>query len=147
MPVITQGKNNWKLIAIIVALAIFAGTEILTYISNFNSDLTFLSFFLEGKKPDQNIRINNEEIKKIFIVKYPQYSDTLSVRIEKETENYARGSVNFVTGKPGGIFLAVKSDNKWQVVHDGNGQIPCSLSIYGFPPDMLSDCATTVPSN
>lgn len=147
MPVITKGKNNWRLVLIVVVLAVFVGIELLTYINNFNSDMTFLSFFLEGKKPDQKIRINQEAIKKIFTEKYPQYAETLSVRIEKETENYARGSVNFITGNPGGIFLAVKSDNKWQVVHDGNGQIPCSLSIYGFPSDMLSDCITTVPSN
>jgi hypothetical protein len=32
-------------------------------------------------------------------------------------------------------------DGGWQIVFDGNGQIPCTLSTYGFPADMLSDCA------
>jgi len=82
----------------------------------------------------------NKGIQKLFVDKYPNYAETLSVNIDKETKNYVRGSVNFVVGAPGGLFLAVKSDDKWQIVHEGNGQIPCSLSDYGFPSDMLLDC-------
>jgi len=55
MPIITKGKNNWKIIIILVVLAIFVGAELLAYISNFNSDMTFLSFFLDEKKPDKKI--------------------------------------------------------------------------------------------
>jgi len=55
MSIITQGKNNWKFILIVVVLAIFAGVEILINVSSYNSDLIFLSFFNEGKKPEKNI--------------------------------------------------------------------------------------------
>lgn len=82
-----------------------------------------------------------EEIQKLFAEKYPKYAKTVSISINQETGNYARGSVIFETGAPGGIFLVAKIDGKWQIVHDGNGQIPCSLSKYGFPNEMLSDCA------
>lgn len=80
-------------------------------------------------------------IRELFAQKYPKYAGTVSVTIEKQTENYARGSVIFETGAPGGIFLAAKTNGEWNVVFDGNGQIPCSLSSYGFPGDMLSDCS------
>lgn len=83
----------------------------------------------------------SESIKKIFIEKYPQYSQTISIIINLETTDHARGSVSFVSGEPGGIWLAAKINGEWQVVHDGNGQIPCDLSKYGFPSEMLVDCS------
>jgi len=82
----------------------------------------------------------SETLKKLFVEKYPKYSQTISVKINKETENHARGSVSMVSGQPGGIFLAVKTNGEWQIVHDGNGEIPCDLSNFGFPENMLSDC-------
>jgi len=85
----------------------------------------------------------NKEIQQLFIEKYSNYAETVLVNIEKETKNYVRGSVSFVVGVPGGLFLAVKSNNKWQIVYEGNGQIPCSLFDYGFPSDMLYDCAAS----
>ncbi len=60
--------------------------------------------------------------------------------IIQEAENHTR-HVIFETGMPGGIFLAAKVDNKWQLVFDGNDAITCTLSQYGFPQEMLSDCA------
>lgn len=83
----------------------------------------------------------SEALKQLFAEKYPKYSETVTVSMDKETQDHARGSVSFETGKPGGLFLAAKIDAKWQIVFDGNGQISCDLSKYGFPADMLSDCA------
>jgi hypothetical protein len=82
-----------------------------------------------------------ETIRQVFAGKYPKYGETLSVRINKETTGHARGSVTFVDGEPGGLFLAAKIDDQWQIVYEGNGAIPCNLSKYGFPNDMLADCA------
>ncbi|HPI67363.1 MAG TPA: hypothetical protein PKZ16_02380 [bacterium] len=83
----------------------------------------------------------SELIRDIFRAKYDRYAGTLSVTINQEAENHIRGEVIFESGMPGGIFLATKIDNDWQVVHEGNGEIPCSLSKYGFPSEMLTDCA------
>jgi hypothetical protein len=80
-------------------------------------------------------------IRELLIAKYPKYANTLTIKINQETENNARGSVSFVEGEAGGIFLAAKVNGIWQVVYDGNGQIPCTLSSYGFSKEMLSDCA------
>ncbi len=82
-----------------------------------------------------------DKIKEIFIAKYDRYTETLKVTVNQETENYARGSVSFESDMPGGLFLAAKVDGQWQVVHEGNGAIPCTLSSYGFPEEMLNDCA------
>lgn len=73
--------------------------------------------------------------------KYPENAGTISVNISKETAEHARGSVSFAEGMAGGNWLAAKVNGEWQLVFDGNGQIPCSLSSYGFPADMLNDCA------
>lgn len=82
-----------------------------------------------------------EAIKLILAAKYPKYARTLSVTINKETADHARGSIGFAPGGTGGIFLAAKVEGDWQVVYDGNGEIPCTLSSYGFPAEMLADCA------
>ncbi len=81
-----------------------------------------------------------DELTELFAEKYPKYDDTISVNIEKETENHARGGVVFVEGMPGGVFLATKVDGQWQIVFDGNGAISCELSEYGFPSEMIEDC-------
>lgn len=82
-----------------------------------------------------------EAITQLFKDKYPKYAATVSVTINQETENHVRGDVIFEKGAPGGIFFATKVDEKWQIVHDGNGAIPCKLVTYGFPTEMLTDCA------
>lgn len=83
----------------------------------------------------------NDTIKQLFSEKYPQYAETLSVDIKQEDENHLRGEINFEIGAPGGIFLATKTNDVWEIVFDGNGAIPCSLVEYGFSEEMLSDCS------
>jgi hypothetical protein len=96
-----------------------------------------------AEKPSTNTSSDSAQssIQKLFAEKYPTYADTVSVKISSETESHARGSVSFAVGEPGGLFLAAKIDGNWKIVHDGNGQIPCTLSAYGFPAEMLIDCA------
>ena len=79
-------------------------------------------------------------ITSLFIKKFPEYADVLTIDIQKQTGTHARGNVSFGQGVPGGYFLARKTDNEWEIVQDGNGAIPCSLSEKVFPKDMISDC-------
>jgi hypothetical protein len=81
-----------------------------------------------------------EEIRAVLAAKYPKYADTLTVSLTQERGDYVRGGVSFAPGAPGGIFLAARVNGQWQIAHDGNGQIPCTLSSSGFPADMLVDC-------
>lgn len=88
--------------------------------------------------PEENTK---NTIEGLFAEKYPKYSDTLSVRIDQSESDYIRGLVIFEQGAPGGIFFAKKFDTRWMIVHEGNGAIPCLLSDYGFPKEMLTDCS------
>lgn len=49
-----------------------------------------------------------EELRQLFIEKYPKYAETLIVNITQESENHCRGGVIFKTGAPGGNFLVAK---------------------------------------
>jgi len=91
--------------------------------------------------PESSISTTKRTLEQLFGQKYPTYADSVTVSITQEDESHARGNVIFVTGEPGGLFLATKIDGAWQIVHDGNGEIPCSLAEYGFPEEMISDCA------
>jgi len=82
-----------------------------------------------------------ETIQRLFEEKYSDNAGNTSVYVDVEAGDFARGSVSFAEGMGGGLWLAARINGQWQIVHDGNGQIPCSLSSYGFPPDFLSDCS------
>lgn len=81
-----------------------------------------------------------DQLKQVFAQKYPQFATTIDITISKESGNHVRGGVSMVAGEPGGIFLAAKKDAGWEIVFEGNGVIPCTLSDLGFPPEMLADC-------
>jgi len=80
-----------------------------------------------------------EELQKIFIRKYPKYADTAQVVVDQEAGNYARGSIIFENGAPGGLFLAVKNEGLWKIVFEGNGAPDCVKlrTEYGFPDALL----------
>lgn len=86
-------------------------------------------------------RGSGDDIQAAFTKKYPKYAKSVAVSVNQELGDFARGSVSFASDEGGGNFLATKISGEWQIVFDGNGQIPCSLSQYGFPADMLFDCA------
>lgn len=80
-----------------------------------------------------------EEIQKLFVEKYPKYIQTMTTIVNQEIGNYVRGSVSFVPGEPGGVFLAAKVNGKWQLVFDGNGSVDCNnlRTEYNFPNEIL----------
>ncbi|MFA6097828.1 MAG: hypothetical protein WC788_09485 [Candidatus Paceibacterota bacterium] len=69
-----------------------------------------------------------EVIRKKLAEKYDKPVSEVNVSVSKSDADHAAGSVLFGQGGPGegGIFLAVKIENEWQVVFDGNGSIDCS---------------------
>lgn len=83
----------------------------------------------------------NFVIQQLFVKKYPQYADTIRVGVTSETSSHVRGMVIMMPDVGGNIFLATKIDGQWQIVFDDNGAISCDLSRYGFPAEMLEDCA------
>ena len=81
------------------------------------------------------------EVQRILANKYHKALSDVSVTVTKSDSSYAAGGVMFGQGGPGegGIFLAVKTGGKWEVVYDGNGSIDCNKmrQQYRFPDEIL----------
>ncbi|MCX6785773.1 MAG: hypothetical protein NTZ18_02900 [Candidatus Komeilibacteria bacterium] len=85
--------------------------------------------------------LSAEKITAALAEKYHKPVTDVFVKIDKENTQYARGEVSFApAGGEGGMFLAVKTGDNWQLVYDGNGSIDCNKikQTYQFPADMLT---------
>ncbi len=93
--------------------------------------------------------ITAQLIKEILARKYQKAISELTVRVDKNTDNHAAGSVRFgPEGTPGGLWFAAKTDNGWELVYDGNGIIPCdAINKYNFPEDIVPQCLDTKNNN
>ena len=119
------------------------GNQIAFCIFADNSECEEWKFFRAQCQPASQAEDINKEIKQLFIQKYNKAQDEVSITINQQTPNYARGGVKF--GRDGigegGIFLATNTEGYWELVFDGNGMIPCSLlEGYDFPEVMVPDC-------
>jgi hypothetical protein len=66
-------------------------------------------------------------------------ASTLTVVIEQETSNHARGNVD------NGYFLTAKVNGNWVIIADGQGAIDCNVvNQYGFPASMVPECAGSI---
>lgn len=75
-----------------------------------------------------SISVISQIVKEKLAEKYNKPLSDVNVTVTKTDATHAAGSVLFGKGGPGegGIFLAVKIDNAWQVVFDGNGNVDCA---------------------
>lgn len=82
-----------------------------------------------------------EEITKLFAEKYNKKIEDVNLTINKQVEDYLSGGVKFGADQnaEGGIFLAMKVNDVWQLVYDGNGSIDCQKmrGEYKFPDEIL----------
>lgn len=81
-----------------------------------------------------------QEIQNFLAKKYDKSFDEVEIIVSKQTENHASGSVSLGQGPgEGGLFLARKDGNTWEVVFDGNGDIDCvqMRQELGFPDEIL----------
>jgi putative hemolysin len=100
---------------------------------------------VQQKETTVDINQITATLKQLFADKYKKKIADVSVTINQATNDYARGGVKLSAAKTaeGGNFLAVKVNGSWQIIFDGNGSINCNLKEqYGFPDEMLSDCAS-----
>ncbi len=83
----------------------------------------------------------SQEIQYLLAKKYNKPVEEVKITISKQDDNYAGGSVLFGQGGPGegGMFLARKVENIWEVVFDGNGNVDCNKmrQEFGFPDSIL----------
>ncbi len=83
----------------------------------------------------------SQKIQSLLAKKYNKPVGEVKITITKQDGNYVSGGVLFGQGGPGegGIFLARKVGNIWEVVFDGNGSIDClkMRQTYNFPDSIL----------
>lgn len=81
----------------------------------------------------------SEEIQYFLAKKYNKVARDVKIIISQQEGDFARGSVKFDDSKEGGIFLARKTGNMWEVVFDGNGMFDCKKmrEEYKFPDSIL----------
>jgi hypothetical protein len=132
-------RKKWFLPLFLVFLMVFliTGCQSKNSIDNSNTNIS----------PDNGVVENKAEaIKNLFVEKYGQPAEDISLTFSQETVDHARGGVSFSPGAPGGNFLAAKVGGQWKLVFDGNGGIACSeLEKYNFPADMMTDCYKPAP--
>ncbi|MFA6306487.1 MAG: hypothetical protein WCV70_02215 [Patescibacteria group bacterium] len=86
-----------------------------------------------------------QEIQYRLAQKYNKPAADVTVTATKKSADYMVGKVSFAAkglpaGGAGGLFLAARQGNMWELVYDGNGSIDCeSIKLdYQFPADMLA---------
>lgn len=82
-----------------------------------------------------------EQIREAFAEKYNKPISEVVVNISENTGTYASGGVRFTGEISGAMWLAYNDGEKWLIVFDGQGTIPCSaVDPYNFPTDMVPEC-------
>lgn len=77
---------------------------------------------------------------KAAIIKKDNITSDFTLTISHENAKYASGGISFDSGVGGGMFLAAKVGDDWQIVYSGNGSVDC-VNIkknYDFTLEMLS---------
>lgn len=82
-----------------------------------------------------------QEIQSLLAEKYKKPIEQVKITISEQIGDYVSGGIKFSADPQtaGGMFLAAKINNKWQVVYDGNGSVDC-LKLrqeYKFPDEIL----------
>jgi hypothetical protein len=87
---------------------------------------------------------DEQAVQYLLAQKYNKLAADITLRIKEKTTDYMSGTAFFATkGLPapgeGGLFLAARVDNQWQIVYSGNGSIDCNFikNNYHFPQNML----------
>jgi hypothetical protein len=73
--------------------------------------------------------------------KYSKPMEAVLVNVENSTDLFAKGTIGFSDEMGGGIWLAAKTQNGWELAFDGNGIVSCEiLNKYNFPKDIAPGC-------
>lgn len=94
--------------------------------------------------PNVTLDVNNEisdDIKSALAEKFSKDESVIDVKVNEVLNDYAKGTVNFTDEHSGGIFLAIKTDNTWKLIFDGNGIVECiTLNEYEYPAELMPQC-------
>ncbi|MFH0905419.1 MAG: hypothetical protein V1826_01745 [bacterium] len=88
-----------------------------------------------------DINTTEHDIIALFAAKYNKSLDDIRVEFTDSDNTHIHGNISFApfdANNEGGMFLAVKTDNQWELVFDGNGSVDCqNLAQYNFTASML----------
>lgn len=90
----------------------------------------------EEKCEEEN---DENDIKKTLLIKQGWNENKVDITVSKEDGTFAQGGIKEKAAAGGGMFLAKKIDDKWEIVFEGNGIPDCDLlkSTSSFPTDFL----------
>lgn len=147
-----MGKKFLLLIGIILLIVAIAGGGYLWWSVKLRAPLptptpTLIASPTVTPTPEQTpieekeIKSDLEQIREVFAEKYSKPLDEVIVNISENTGTHATGGVSFAGEMGGAMWLAYNDGEKWILVHDGHGTIPCSaVDPYNFPTDMVPEC-------
>jgi len=85
-----------------------------------------------------DINTTEHDILALFAAKYKKPTSDIRIEFTDSDATHIRGNVSFAPfDGEGGLFLAVKDDNKWELIFDGNGSVDCQAIKLKFPMNML----------
>jgi len=94
--------------------------------------------------PNEKITSPTEEenlLKEAIYKKTGLSEGEASVTISKNTGKFATGGIKEYEAVGGAYWLAVKTDEGWLGVYDGQSQPECEqINLYNFPKDMVPEC-------
>lgn len=90
---------------------------------------------------EEETKSDLEQIREAFAKKYDKSLEEVIVDIDKNTGTHASGGISFAGEMGGAMWLAYNDGEKWLIVFDGQGTIPCeNIEPYDFPTDMVPEC-------
>lgn len=92
--------------------------------------------------------IPEETIADALGIKYNRPAADFILSTEINTGTHAKGSVRIRGENGGGLWFAVKTENGWELAHDGQGIMSCETARkYVFPTDVIPGCVNTQNGN
>jgi len=140
------------LLAVIIGAIFFIFKKQPTTVENLsvkNSTTTKNKIFqknIETQIPASFSEINNrvDNFKNLIGQKINQDKKNIDVQIGIEDDNYASGIFTVINEAPSdatNLFLAIKNNDKWQIVWTGQNNFSCEIiQQYNIPEKIASDC-------
>lgn len=89
-----------------------------------------------------------DQLKKLFAQNHGKQVEDITIIINEKDENHVRGTVSIAPGgqENSGLFLALKTNDTWKIVYEGNGAIACKeMEKFGFTESQLKGICDTQP--
>lgn len=90
---------------------------------------------------DQTTETTQAAITRAFSKKYQRPEAEIIVEVSTDTGPFAKGSIQFKDELGGALWFGAKTEQGWELVHDGQGPMSCELAEqYQMPTDLVPGC-------